>query len=172
MTVSDFVTTGDLDDYQSGDADTLIEQAQSAIRSYCGWHIAPLIEDVEVVLDGRGTRHLWLPSLHVTAVSEITDETTTLTSEDYDWSASGYVERRNGYWSERPRQVRVTFSHGYEVVPPDLIGIAVARATRTASSPAGVRRESAGSVSIERDGNGFLADELAILDRYKLPPRT
>lgn len=171
MPLADFVLTDDLTDYNAADPATLVRQAQSAIRTYCGWHVAPSIEET-LVLDGRGSAHLWMPSLHVTDVSEVIDEDATLTTEDYDWSESGYLERRNGLvWSTRPRQVSVTLTHGYEDVPEDLIGVAVARAARTASSPAGVKREQAGSMSIEREGGGFLADELAVLDRYKLPPR-
>lgn len=170
MPIADFVLPADLDDYKAGDPTTLLAQAQSAIRSYCGWHVAPNITET-LLLDGRGSSHLWMPSLFVTEVTTVVNEGTTLTSEEYDWSADGYLQRRNGYWSSRPRQVSVTLTHGYEDIPADLVGVAVARAARFASSPAGVKREQAGSVSLERESNGFLADELAILDHYKLPPR-
>jgi hypothetical protein len=38
--------------------------AEAAVRAYCGWHIAPaVIEDV--VLDGSGTRSLFLRTLRL-----------------------------------------------------------------------------------------------------------
>ena len=51
------------------DPDAVLAAAE-AVRSYCGWHIAPAVEET-VTLDGSGGRHLLLPSLHVTEVSEI-----------------------------------------------------------------------------------------------------
>ena len=50
------------------DEDRLM-QAESVVRAHCGWHIAPVREDV-VVLDGQGAADvLLLPSLRVTAVA-------------------------------------------------------------------------------------------------------
>lgn len=171
MSAPDFVTTADLDNYTSGDSATLVEQAQATIRAYCGWHVAPNITET-ITLDGTGNRHLWLPSLFVTDVTAIVDEGTTLTTEDYDWSESGYLERRSGYWSIRPRQIQVTLKHGLEDIPADVVGVAVGLAARAAVSPAGVRREAAGAVSLEYELGRLLQDERSILDRYKLPPRT
>lgn len=177
MTIADFVLTSDLDDFKAGDAEAIVQQVQSAIRSYCGWHVAPSIDET-LVLDGRGSRHLWMPSLYVTDVTIVVDEGTTLTSDDYDWSASGYLERRNGCWSKRPRQVSVTLEHGYEDIPADLIGVAVAVAARSNVSPTGAVRQATGPFSLDfgsfngvAGGVALLEHEKAILDRYKLPPR-
>lgn len=170
MPIADFVLTSDLDDYTAGDPQTLLAQAQAAIRSYCGWHVAPNITET-LTVDGRGSRHLWLPSLHVTDLTSVTDEGTALTTDEFDWSVSGYLERRSGYWSDRPRQVVAVLDHGYEDVPADLVSVAVAMAARTASSPAGVKKQSTGPFSIENETGRFLDEERTILDRYKLPPR-
>jgi hypothetical protein len=167
----DFVTTTDLTDYKAGDPATLVSQAQSTIRAYCGWHVAPNITET-VLLDGRGGSHLWLPSLHVTAVSSISNEGTVLTTAEYDWSVSGYVELRNwALWSSRPRQISVTFTHGYEDIPADLVGVAASIAARAGSSPAGIKRQSSGPFSAEYEVE-LLGDEKSTLGRYKLPPRT
>lgn len=179
MTTADFVTTVELENYQSGDAQSIIEQAQSAIRSYCGWHIAPSVTET-VTLDGNGSAHMWLPSLRVTDVDSVENEGTVLSSEDYDWSASGYLQLRTwGTWSDRPRQVEVTFTHGYTEAPPDVIEVAAAVASRAATSPAGIVRDQSGPFSVQyatvngaAGGIALLEHEKAILDRYKLPPRT
>lgn len=176
-TAPDFVDTTDLSDYKAGDAAEIILQVQAAIRSYCGWHIAPSIEQT-VTLDGRGSRHLWLPSLYVTDVTSVSNEGTAVTSDEYDWSESGYIESRYGCWTTRPRQVEITFTHGYDDIPADVVGVAVAVAARASASPAGVKREQAGAVSLEygqfngvAGGIALLQHERDILERYKLPPR-
>jgi hypothetical protein len=172
------ITATELADYLAGEAEAIVEQVQAAIRSYCGWHIAGTLTE-SVILDGHGSSHLWLPSLHVTAVEEVTDSETDLTTDDYDWSAIGYLERRGAYWSTRPRQIEVTFTHGYPVVPPEVIGVAAAIAARAVASPTGATDESAGAVRIAHatfgggvsGGIALLEHERQILDRYKLPPR-
>lgn len=171
MPLADFVDTTDLSDFRAGDPATLVGQAQSRIRSYCEWHVAPKITET-ILVDGRGSPSLQLPSLHVVDVTSITNEGELVDPDDYDWSADGYVVLNNGgWWSRRPRQVEVVFQHGYEDVPADLVGVAVALASRLATSPSGVKREAAGAVSLEYGSSDFFADEREILDRYKLPPR-
>lgn len=166
----DFATTDDLADYRSGDPATIVRQAQGAIRRYCGWHIAPEVTET-ITLDGSGSRSLWLPSLYVTDIASITIEGEVKSADDYDWSANGYVWSRYGYWTCRPRQIVVELTHGYSDIPEELVGVASSLAARRASSPAGVRREQAGQVSMEYGAREFLADELQVLDRFKLPPR-
>jgi hypothetical protein len=165
-----FVDATDLADFRAGDPATVVGQAQARVRSYCQWHVAPEITET-VTLDGRGSKFLALPSLRVAEITSVTEEGTLLTTDDYDWSASGYIERRNGYWTERPRQIVVVFKHGFVDVPDDLIGVAAAWAARAATSPSGVRREAAGGVSRDYGDSDLFADEKAILDRYRLPPR-
>jgi hypothetical protein len=173
MPVSDFVGTTDLDDYQAGDPATIVLQVQSAIRSYCGWHVAPEVEgDIFYTEAGRiYQRHLWLPSLKVAEITSVVDEGTTLTAEEYDWSDTGYLERRSGYWSTRPRQIFVTYTHGYAEIPADIVGIAVAVADRSINAPGGIVRQSTGPFSVERLKAALLEDEKSVLDKYRLPPR-
>lgn len=168
--VADFVTASDLTDYRAGDPDTLLRQAQAAIRRYCGWHIAPEVTET-ITLDGSGSRSLWLPSLYVTDIASVTVEGIVKDVDDYDWSTNGYVSSRFGTWSIRPRQIVVEFTHGYDDIPDDLIGVAVAMAGRAAASPAGPKRQTVGPFSVEWDSPGPLQHERDILDQYKLPPR-
>lgn len=170
MAVADFVVGSDLTDYRAGDADTIVAQAQGAIRRYCGWHIAPEVTET-ITLDGSGSKHLWLPSLHVTDVSEVTDLGDVVDTDDYDWSANGYIQRRSGCWTYRARQVTVTLTHGYSEIPPELVGVAVAVASRKLASLTGARREQAGQVSFEFGPHDLMMDERATLDLFKLPPR-
>jgi hypothetical protein len=165
----DFVQVADLEDYRAGDPDTLVRQAQATIRRYCGWHIAPNITET-VTLDGNGGRNLSLPSLYVTDIDSITELGDLVDVADYDWSVDGRVHRRYCSWTTRPRQVIVEFEHGYDLIPDDLIQVAVSLANRRSSSPAGIRRETTGPFSVEY-GIDFLQDERDVLNLYKLPPR-
>lgn len=178
MPVADFITASDLVSFKSGDPDKIVKQVQGAIRAFCGWHVTPLITDAEIVLDGRGGRHLWLPSLNVVALSDIVNEETVLTSDDYDWSTDGYVELRSGFWTTRPRQISIKFTHGFPNVPDELIGLGAEIAARATSAPTGDVREQAGQVSVQHGtingvagGIALLEHEKEILGKYKLPPR-
>lgn len=179
MPAADFVDATDLAKFKAADQDAIVDQVQGSIRTYCGWHVAGLFTDHEVILDGRGSTAIWLPSLKVTAVTEVINEGVTLTADDYDWSADGYLELRNGYcWSRRPRQVSVKFTHGFDPVPEDLIGVAVGVAARAVASPSGATREQVGSVALGygtfngvSGGIALLEHEKEQLDQFRLPPR-
>lgn len=173
----DFVESTNLADYTAAAAAEILLQVQAAIRSYCGWHIAPSIQET-VKLDGRGSRHLWLPSLYVTEVTAVSNEGTALTDVEYDWSESGYIESRYGCWTTRPRQVEVEFTHGYDDIPADVVGVAVAVAARAIASPSGATRQQVGAVALgyatvngASGGIALLQHERDILDQYRLPPR-
>jgi hypothetical protein len=176
-TPPDIVDATDLAVYLAGTPESIVRQVQATIRSFCGWHVAPELEE-ELTLDGRGLNHLWLPTLKVKAIASVTDEGNALTSDDFDWSESGYLERRTGTWSTRPRQIVVELTHGYAEIPDDLIGAAVAIAARASSSPSGSVREQTGpfardfgQVNGVAGGIALLEQEKDILSRYKLPPR-
>lgn len=178
MTTPDFVTVPDLEAYRAGDDEAIIRQTQAAIRRYCGWHIAPEITET-IVLDGDGSRHLWLPSLHVTAVTAVTNGDTVLdVTDDLDWSETGFIELRCSRWTERPRRISVELTHGYEEIPADLVELAVSLAARAASSPSGAISEHAGQVSLTfgtfngvAGGLALLAHEKELLSEYRLPQR-
>ena len=39
--MAELVQSSELDAYLSGDSDTALAAAEAAVRSYCGWHVAP-----------------------------------------------------------------------------------------------------------------------------------
>lgn len=175
----DFVYTDDLDKYTSGDEQAIIEQVQAAVRSYLKWHLSPEITET-VTLDGDGSNYLWLQSLNVTGVTSVTNEGTVLTSDDYDWSANGYLKLTGwcDYWSTRPRQVVVTFTHGFSEPPADVVGVVAAIASRAATSPTGTTSEQAGQVRLTygtfngvSGGVALLQHERDILNVYRIPAR-
>lgn len=90
--------------------------ASRRVRRYCGWHIAPSITET-ITLRGSGP---WLlPSLHVTAVTSITDRNTaTPLAVEFDWRPEGIVEPWSAVYC--PRGVDITFTHGFARCPEDV----------------------------------------------------
>lgn len=163
-------------------ADTLVateadrlEQAEALVRGFCGWHIAPSRTETNAVLRGSGQQVLLLPSLHVTAVTSITDDTTPLVVEDdYIWSEAG-VLTRSGLWGTA--SVTVTYTHGYISPPADVVAVVQAVAQRAVDNPGSIGREQAGPYSRQfaTAANGesptlaLLESEKDILRRYRIP---
>jgi len=172
------VIPGDLESYQAGDPQLLIDQATADVRRYCGWHVTPSITEV-VTLDGSGNGTQILPSLHVTAVTSVTYDGTLLTADDYIWSPVGVIEYAPlgpyfpgvAYWSRGAGRVVVEMTHGYDEAP-DLAGVILALASRSVGARSGLTRMQMGPFSEQYEvGSGCTASELATLDSYRIPPR-
>lgn len=166
------VTPEDLNAYQAGDQQTMINQATAAVRSYCGWHVTPQITET-ITVAGSGGQWLVLPTLQLVGVNAVTNaDNDPYTSDDYTWLPHGVLHRTPdcGIWA-RGGTVTLTMTHGYDEAP-DLAGVILARAARVQSNGRGATRVQAGPFSEQYDtGTGFTADETAVLDRYRLPPR-
>lgn len=142
------------------------ERACDAVRAYCGWHIAPSMGE-DVVLDGSGTPVVMLPTLHLTALADVTDDGTVVDSPE--WSAAGMVRKSTyGYWSHKFRSFTATMTHGYAECPGELLGVIAEAASR---GVAGVAATQVGQVRIESGSGsaGFMLDQKAVLDRYRIP---
>lgn len=158
------------------EADRLL-QAEALVRGYCGWHIAPSREDVEVTFkDVSYGDALLLPSLHVTAVESITEDGTELVDvTDFNWSEGGVLTRY--YWRTAP--VVVTFTHGYAAPPAEVTAVVQAIAQRAVSNPGSLVRTQDGPFSDTFSQTGFnqslpialLDAEKEILNRYRIPAR-
>lgn len=150
--------------------------AEAAVRSYCGWHIAPaVIEDV--VLDGTGTRTLFLKTLRLRNVLAAEVSGVVVDPLTLEWSEAGFL-RSPGIFPDRLRSVRLTIEHGFDAVP-DVAQVIRDISARADSAPGGVVREQAGAVSITNSltatgvaGGVVLMDhERRMLDKYRLPGR-
>lgn len=176
--MADLATLADWDAYQERLPAALIAQVEAAVRSYCGWHIAPSVTET-ITVDGQGGHVLALPTLHLTAVTAVSNASDVVSLDDVDWSEAGYLELRCGHWTCRPRGVIATITHGYDTPPAEVVGVIMQVASRASSSPAGITREQAGSVSFSyaltapgvSGGVALLEHERAILDHYRIPPR-
>ena len=183
----DLVTPEELDAYLSGDRNASLAAAMAAVRSYCGWHVAP-VETHTVTIRAEGEGVLLLPSLHVVSVDSVEVDGEPVT--DYSWREHGTLRTTSRccmsthLWGHRHEgggwcgKVEVAFTHGFDEAD-DVKGIVLAAAARMASSPAGVVRAQTGQVSEtytqtspnQAGGMALLDSERAVLDRYRLPAR-
>jgi len=73
--LADLLDPNGLQQFATSDQAFFLAAAGSAIRDFCGWHIAPsvAITDQTIPCGERGL--ITLPSLHVTAIDALTDLT-------------------------------------------------------------------------------------------------
>lgn len=178
----DFVTSGDIVEAAGGRlvapdnvVRAMAEAVSAAIRRYCGWHVAPSVEET-MVLDYNGGGVLTLPTLRLNNLVSLTVDGREI--QDPEWSHTGDVKlgSRPSKW----RGVEAVVVHGFDLEDvPDLRQVALQASLIGLASPTGVVRESAGQVSIEfaRTGTGvaggltLLDRDMTVLDAYRLPRR-
>lgn len=173
--MSEIVTTTQLDAYLSGDSASMLDRAEALVRSYCGWHVAPLRVADPVTVPYSGDELILLPSLRVTDVSEVRLDDTVVPLEDVEWFEHGVIRVRGGSSAVK---VHVTMSHGFEEAGA-VEAVILAVAARAKASPSGVVRSQVGQVSEtysqtstnQAGGVSLLDSEMAVLDRYRLPAR-
>lgn len=147
--------------------------ATQMIRDYCGWHVAPLLED-EVTIDGTGADVVLLPSRRVHKVTSVTVHGEELSDDEYEWSAIGALRRKGGRWPDAYRSIKVTFEHGLQDMAV-LAGVVDSITARVRMDPTGmVTSQRAGTQSVSfggrqsSGGHGLLASEKESLAPYKL----
>lgn len=172
ITVSDFNAA--TNNRYAGDAriEPAIASASAAIRAFCGWHVAPVL-DCSITLDGEAG-DIWLPT---NALASVTSAT--VGGEDVTVTGSN---RRGRVRLEHKTcglgNVAIDYVAGYDVAAcPDLMGVVVQRVMASvAMTTYGVSQETAGGVSISYSGSAlsdlgsaFLPDSVkAALSTYRL----
>lgn len=172
ITVSDFNAA--TNDRYAGDAriEPAIAAASAAIRAYCGWHVAPVL-DCSITLDGEAG-DIWLPTNALASVTsaKVGGEDVTVTGSN----RRGRV--RLAHKTCGLGNVAIDYVAGYDVAAcPDLMGVVVQRVMASvAMTTYGVSQETAGGVSISYSGSAlsdlgsaFLPDSAkAALSTYRL----
>lgn len=142
-----------------------IRAAAEVVRSYCGWHIAPVVEET-VTLDGAGYRHLFLPSLHVNAVSAVVENGVTLDPSAFFIRAS-FLRRPLGCWGYP--DTSVTFTHGYDECPLDVRQVVVKMAQAGyASARLSSTTEGPFAATYAESARGEVGNHTDVLNRYRL----
>lgn len=172
ITVSDFNAA--TNNRYAGDAriETAIASASAAIRAFCGWHVAPVL-DCSITLDGEAG-DIWLPTNALASVTsaKVGGEDVTVTGSN----RRGRV--RLAHKTCGLGNVAIDYVAGYDVAAcPDLMGVVVQRVMASvAMTTYGVSQETAGGVSISYSGSAlsdlgsaFLPDSVkAALSTYRL----
>lgn len=186
LSTDDYVTFAGLD------INWFITGAGAVIRRFCSWHVYPsLTETKSCVMGGDGT--IIIPSGFVTSIESITLpwNNQTLDSSTY-WldQAASVVHwtcispNGQGYWwGSNPqgslnaypkynRHAIVEFTHGYDVLPPEVAEVGMELAMRALEKPAGVASEiRAGPYSYVFNEFGLLLTESqkSKLSAFRLP---
>lgn len=148
--------------------------ASNAIRTYCGWSISQET-DVEETVDGECRHRVWLPTLRLTAVSEVLDDADTLTPDDYQFTRRGSLIRQGTrYWWSN--EVTVTYTHGWDPVPDVVKGVCLAIAGRGYLNPVAAKAttDTAGPFTRTQSFNGsvdtsmFQPAEMRDLSKFRI----
>jgi hypothetical protein len=98
------LTTTDVEAYTHGrltadDPETarLLALALKACRTYCGWHVTPVLTDDEVTLDGPGAPLLILPTMRLVELTAMTEQGVDVDLSFVYASARGSVRKMVGY---------------------------------------------------------------------------
>jgi len=167
----------------------LLADASAMIRAYTGRDFTLTVDDTAVLrATGATVRLPQRPVVEVTKVEAIgAPQTPDITLAD--WLFDGIDQIRIGegnfvinlpeiWWDDDgyPGTYRVTYTHGYAQVPPDVVAVACAMTLRTLTSPAmvgGVTSETVGPYSYRSETPGLglavtMTDaERRALDRYR-----
>ncbi|MBW1600893.1 hypothetical protein JJV70_02000 [Streptomyces sp. JJ66] len=199
MALPDLATESDLEAYLQAPVDAAaatvaLQIASAAIRSFTKQVLTFVAQ--ETVLLAGGERTLRLPQRppvvdgdNPLTVVEVADgggqDCSAVEDRDYTrlgaeltrscpWYAPGrYMgwpySRTQGVWAPR---VKVTYSHGYTEIPPDITGVCLDLAAATLTNPSRLRSETVGGVSqvytVETFGTGSLtASHRDILRSYR-----
>lgn len=145
------------------------------VRDYCGWHIAPAIDET-LTVDGSGGTVQQLPTLHLNSVTSVTENGEPLELDRYEWSRDGSLRRRScRYWTNRYRGVVAVVNHGFDTVPENIVAVVLDAASAAIATPVGAdaeQPETMGPFSFGANGGVVLkAAQQRVLDRYRIPGR-
>lgn len=149
-----------------------IDRTVEAIRSYCGWHVWPQRTEA-LIVDGEGGVVSMLPTLRVTDIDKVTENSAEVSADSYEWSASGDLKRVDGCWTTRWRGIEVELTHGYAVCPFSALVASVAREIADAAKTGGGKLTKVGPFEFGDSGGGSASQAIlsyrGTLDLYRLP---
>lgn len=138
--------------------------AETMIRNYCGWHVAPEIQQT-LTLDGNGHQTLLLPSNRVLEVQEVRVDGEPV--DGYTWSEKGSIKRLGAVWPNRDRAIEVDLKHGYAHVE-DLLQVIQGIRARARMAPTGVvTLQRAGTQTVGMASAGGTVGSFPLLDQEK-----
>lgn len=156
------MTVADLEEFRAGDPQRLLDAATMEVRSYCGWHIAPVVTET-VTVEGLGSA-LLLPTLQLTGVTSIERDGVTVDLANVKWKPNGVV---TGYAFSG--EYEVTFTHGYTETPEDVAQTVASIASEGIDGHRRLKSWNRGPFS-ESYMDAEVDPDRAVLDRYRIKP--
>ena len=143
-----------------GRVDSAIAAASATIRNACGWHVAPSMP-CRAVVDGDGSRTIWLRTTCLTGVSSLDVDGTEAACQ---WSRIGQVVSDVRVPCALQAAV-VEYAAGFDAVPDDLMAVVRSMVVRSIAMSYGVTSESAGGVSVSyAQGAAYAAEATSATD--------
>ena len=123
-----------------------IREVSAAIRNYCGQYLS--LETSTITLDSPGHEVISLPELPVQGIAQVWEDNELLVAAtDYILGQHGLLYRLppGRKWHHGIQVIEVTYDHGYDPVPDDIIGVATRAAGRVYQG--GLRSEASFGIS-------------------------
>jgi hypothetical protein len=199
--MADFATVSDVASFlqveistaaQIAAAERALKEASAAIRNYCR-QVLSRVDDETITLDSAGGARLFLPELPVLEVSAVTEDGEALSETEYKLGQHGILHRLGRAWATGIQNIAITYSHGYAVIPDDIVAVCTRAASRAyqaglrsgdSQGVPGVASKALGdfSVAFQSEGGGgigegvlgasaarmLLLSEKDTLDRYRV----
>jgi hypothetical protein len=152
-----------------------LAQAESAVRDFCRWHVAPVLQD-DVDVQGSGSRHHVLPTRRIVGVSDVTLDGSALTEGvHFVVDPAGILVRSDGgRWAGR---LRLTMSHGYaepplavQAVIADMAKLANYTGASTLQAGPFAATLGAASAAVQAGVVGLSGEQARALVPYRLEP--
>jgi hypothetical protein len=144
--MADFATVEDVESFLQVEIDETLQiiataraltEASASIRNYTRQYLEQIDDDV-ITLDSPGGYRLFLPEIPVIDVTKVVEDGVTLTQgDDYKLGQHGILHRIDQRWSDGIQNITITYSHGFAVIPDDIVAICTRAASR--AYQAGVR---------------------------------
>jgi hypothetical protein len=178
---------------QIASANMALKDATAAIRNYCRQFLER-VTDETITLDSVVGMRLFLPELPAVSITEVIEDGKTLVvDDDYKLGQYGILHRVGKMWPAGIQLVEVTYTHGYLVIPDDIVAVCTRAASRAyqaglkavdSAGVPGIASKTLGdfSVSFQSEGGGgtgegvlgasaarlLLLSEKDILDTYRI----
>lgn len=146
-----------------------LKAAHGAVRRFCGWHVAPIIEQT-LALDGSGGRDMILPSLRVVELVSVLNDGVDVTA-DVDKSRAGMLRLQSGCWTRRFGRVSVTLRHGYDLEEVPEVAALIAGVAKRGPQAGGVissQSVNGASVSYASAGGAPISVPLLVTEKETL----
>lgn len=137
--MSDFATVTDIENFLQLSADTPVKlaaaqwalrEASAAIRNYTHQYLE-YVADEDITLDSAGGTRLFLPQVPVHSVAAVIEDGETLVvDDDYQLGQFGILHRVSGKWAVGFQIITITYTHGYLIIPDDIVAVCVRAASR------------------------------------------